>query len=449
MFQSIQGASASFFESSATANLVGIHHACFVFTSFLSKLTNVPWILDIGATQHMTFDKSLLHGIRALTFPLLVNLANSSKAPSLRKDQLVGKATADLYVLKDNTSSFCNKPQAPVSISSCNMSKSLLKSFLALVERQFLAKVKVIRSGNAYELGTGQEQRDFFFSQGIIHQTTCVGTPQQNGVVERKHRHLLETCRALMFQSHAPKRYWGESLLTATYLINRFSSQVLRNKSPYRVLFGKDPDCSYLKPFGCLCFNSTLSRNRDKLSPRAFPGIFLGYPFGKKGYKILNLEDNTICISRNVKFIEFVFPFSSPSPLSKLFPSCFPSTNDHFFSSSSSTVLSPNLSLQSTPLSKSASKSKSLPSKSSPLSPIYDPIVGSAPRTEVLPTAPEEQLRRSQREHHPPKYLSDYVCNFAFSVISPNPPFLSLLSFYFFCYDTPKSMHHQFYLPNK
>lgn len=80
---------------------------------------------------------------------------------------------------------------------------------------------------------------------------------------------------------------------------------------------------------------------------------------------------------------------------------------------------SPNPSLQSTPLSKSASKSNHL---SSPLSLIYDSIIGSAPRTEVLPTTPKEQLRRSQREHHHPKYLSDYVCNSAFSVISPNPP---------------------------
>ncbi|OIT34576.1 hypothetical protein A4A49_54445 [Nicotiana attenuata] len=192
MFQSVQGASASFFESSATANLAGIHHACFVFTSFLSKLTNVPWILDTGATQHMTFDKSLLHGIRALPFPLLVNLANSSKvkaysigslhlspelkldhvlyvpafkhnllsvsqlvhqlpfdilftkggcilqAPSLRKDQLFGKAAAGLYVLKDNTSSFCNKPQAPVSISSCNMSKSCFSDLFLLFQSQFV-----------------------------------------------------------------------------------------------------------------------------------------------------------------------------------------------------------------------------------------------------------------------------------------------------------------------
>jgi len=80
-----------------------------------------------------------------------------------------------------------------------------LKSFLALIETQFSAKVKIIRSDNAYELGTGITPSDFFTSKGIVHHTSCIGTPQQNGVVERKHKHLLETCKALLFQSHLPK----------------------------------------------------------------------------------------------------------------------------------------------------------------------------------------------------------------------------------------------------
>ena len=74
----------------------------------------------------------------------------------------------------------------------------LLKTFVTYVEKQYEATVKIIR------IDTGLEFKDsstleFYKTQGIIHQTTCVDTPQQNGIVERKHQHLLQTVRALLF----------------------------------------------------------------------------------------------------------------------------------------------------------------------------------------------------------------------------------------------------------
>lgn len=85
----------------------------------------------------------------------------------------------------------------------------VLKHFLAMTDRQFHTKVKAIRTDNALELGSTPQYSEFFASQGIEHQTGCVYSPQQNGVVERKHRHLLETCRALLFQSNLATIYWG------------------------------------------------------------------------------------------------------------------------------------------------------------------------------------------------------------------------------------------------
>jgi len=94
-----------------------------------------------------------------------------------------------------------------------------------------------------------------------------VGTPQQNGVVERKHKHLLETSKALLFQSSLPLKYWGECVLAATYLINRFPSKVLEGLSPYKLLCGEVPHFKHLKVFSCLCYASTLKAGRENFRP--------------------------------------------------------------------------------------------------------------------------------------------------------------------------------------
>ena len=74
---------------------------------------------------------------------------------------------------------------------------------------------------------------DFFFKEkGIHHQTTCVDTPQQNGIAERKNKHLLEVSRAIMFSINVPKYLWGGAILIASYLINRTPIHVLNYIPP-------------------------------------------------------------------------------------------------------------------------------------------------------------------------------------------------------------------------
>jgi len=86
---------------------------------------------------------------------------------------------------------------------------SLLKAFVVLAKTQFDKSVKVIRFDNDLELSKSYEILEFFANFGITHQTSYVETPQQNGLVERKHRHLLEVSRALLFQASLPLMYWG------------------------------------------------------------------------------------------------------------------------------------------------------------------------------------------------------------------------------------------------
>lgn len=151
--------------------------------------------------------------------------------------------------------------------------------------------------------------QEVYTKRGIQHQTSCVETPQQNGIVERKHRHLLETARALFFQSKVPIRFWGECLLSAAHLINRMPLSTLEFRTPYEKLNGVKPSLAHLRVFGCLCFVSTLKSHRNKFDQRASPSVFLGYPTGQKAYKVLNLETNKIHVSRDVIFHEKHLPY--------------------------------------------------------------------------------------------------------------------------------------------
>ncbi|RVW24902.1 Retrovirus-related Pol polyprotein from transposon TNT 1-94 [Vitis vinifera] len=113
----------------------------------------------------------------------------------------------------------------------------VFKSFHAMVQTQFSAKVQVLRSDNGGEY-VNHQFREYFQQRGIIHETSCPQTPQQNGIVERKNRHVLETARALLIGAHAPTRFWADAVTTAVHLLNRMPSKVLDFQTPLQALSG-------------------------------------------------------------------------------------------------------------------------------------------------------------------------------------------------------------------
>lgn len=122
---------------------------------------------------------------------------------------------------------------------------------------------------------------EFYLRKGIMHQRTCIETPKQNVVVERKHQHILNIERALKCQSGLSLKYWNDFVLTVVYFINRTPIPILDHQAPLK--YCSKPNYTQLKAFGFLAFATTLANGRHKFDSRSRKYVFTGYPFGTMG----------------------------------------------------------------------------------------------------------------------------------------------------------------------
>lgn len=183
---------------------------------------------------------------------------------------------------------------------------SIIKNYVHLVRNQFSTLIKMIRTDNDTEFFQ-QECKVFFASLGIIHQSSCPYTPQQNCLVERKHRHIVDVARCLKFQAFLPRDIGVLVFLLQSILST--ATPLLSNKTPFEMLFLTPPSYSHLKVFGCLCYATTLPRG-DKFAARADICVFLGYSNTQKGYRLQNLLTKRFFVARDVVFQETSFPFA-------------------------------------------------------------------------------------------------------------------------------------------
>ncbi|RVW86922.1 Retrovirus-related Pol polyprotein from transposon TNT 1-94 [Vitis vinifera] len=391
--------------------------ACLTHTSSLG-----PWILDSGASDHLSGNKDLFSSITTTSDLPTVTLANGSQTvakgiglalplPSLPLTSVlytpecpfnlisiskitrtlncsitfsdkfvtlqdrstgktigIGRESQGLYHLtSDSSPAVCISTDAPLLIhnrlghpslskfqkmvprfstlsslpcESCQLGKHTRVSFPKRLNNRAKSPFELVHTDvwgpcrTASTLGfqyfvtfiddySRSQFTSFMSHHGILHQSSCAHTPQQNGVAERKNRHLVETARTLLLHSHVPFRFWGDAVLTACYLINRMPSSVLHDQIPHSLLFPDQP-LYFLPPrvFGCTCFVHILTPGQDKLSAKAMKCLFLGYSRLQKGYRCYSLETHRYFISADVTFFEDSPFFSTTSeslPVSEVY----------------------------------------------------------------------------------------------------------------------------------
>ncbi|CAL9013514.1 unnamed protein product [Prunus brigantina] len=211
----------------------------------------------------------------------------------------------------------CTRMTWVILLKSKSEVSSAFQRFHKMVAVQYNRNIQVLRSDNGGEY-VNMELRSFLELHGIVHQTTCPYTPQQNGVAERKNRHLLEMVRASLIEAHLPLHYWGEALTSAAYLINRLPSRTINFHTPFQALTSQtsSPPTPNLPPrtLGCVAFVHLHPHQRhNKLEPRAIRCVFLGYATTQKGYRCYHPSSKKMFITQDVIFHENEMFFGSPT----------------------------------------------------------------------------------------------------------------------------------------
>ncbi|GKD71605.1 putative ribonuclease H-like domain-containing protein, partial [Tanacetum coccineum] len=202
----------------------------------------------------------------------------------------------------------------------CLLSKaSKTKSWLwhrHLSHLNFEAINHLDRHGLVRDNGTeyvNQTLREYYEKVGISHETSVDCSPQQNGVVERRNRTLIEAAHTMLIYTKAPLFLWAEAVATACYTQNHSMIRHRHGKTPYELLHNKPPDLSYLHVFGALCYPTNDSENLGKLQPKADIGIFIGYAPTKKAFRIYNIRTRRIVETIHIDFDEMTVMASEHS----------------------------------------------------------------------------------------------------------------------------------------
>ncbi|GJX80479.1 putative ribonuclease H-like domain-containing protein [Tanacetum coccineum] len=179
----------------------------------------------------------------------------------------------------------------------------ILKSFITRIENLIDYKVKMIRCDNGTEFKS-REMNQFCEMKGILRQFSIARTSQQNGVVERRNKTLIEAARTMLADSKFPTTFWAEAVNTACYVQNRVLVVKPHNKTPYELFHGRTPILSFMRPFGCPITILNTIDHLGKFDGKVDEGFFVGYSLNSKAFRVFNSRTWIVEENLHIRFSE-------------------------------------------------------------------------------------------------------------------------------------------------
>ena len=177
------------------------------------------------------------------------------------------------------------------------------KEYKNEVENQLDKRIKALRTDRGGEY-LSNEFSTYLKECGIVPQLTPPGTPQWNGVSERRNRTLLDMVRSMMCQAELPLYFWGYALQTAAHTLNIVPTKSVE-RTPHELWKGYPPSLTYLRIWGCEAYVTRMKTT--KLQPKADKCFFIGYPKETKAYSFWHKLTNTVVVKRGATFLEREF----------------------------------------------------------------------------------------------------------------------------------------------
>ncbi|GJY55677.1 retrovirus-related pol polyprotein from transposon TNT 1-94, partial [Tanacetum coccineum] len=188
---------------------------------------------------------------------------------------------------------------------SCSKDKTpeIIKKFIAQAQLNYKAKVCKIWTDNGTEFKNAT-LKAYYKKLGIMQKISIARTPQQNGVVERRNRTLVEAARTMLIFLRLPEFLWAEAVATACFTQNQSIINTRHNKTPYELLRRWKPNVKYFHVFGSLCYPINDHDDHGKIKPKADIRVFIGYSETSRGFRIYNRRTKRIIETIHVKFDE-------------------------------------------------------------------------------------------------------------------------------------------------
>ncbi|KAK8975285.1 hypothetical protein V6N11_046782 [Hibiscus sabdariffa] len=265
-----------------------------IYVTDVNMSTSSSWVLDTGCGSHICTSVQGLYTRRSLAKgDVDIRVGNGARVAALAARegyQYFITFTDDfsrygyIYLMRHKSEAL-----------------EKFKEFKNEVHNQHGKSIKALQSDRGGEY-LSQDFDELLKECGIVSQLTPPGTPQWNGVSERRNRTLLDMVRSMMSHADLPTSFWGYALETAAFTLNRVPSKSVQ-KTPHEMWTGRHPNMSFMKIWGCKGY--VKHQISTKLEPKSEKCTFVGYPKETKGYYFYN--ENKVFVARTGLFLEKEF----------------------------------------------------------------------------------------------------------------------------------------------